>query len=280
MLQKILKPLFYLIVYIICFLRNLGIWKFPKGIKLSSRNQTTKPSLLQILTTGVATVLAKKNKNKEYSKDSHELMKNPFLRFHANYSLSHIDLSTPNTYSLAVDLASVVELKNKKILCLGSRNLDEIFQLQLAGADKENIKAIDLYTDIPEILAMDFQDLKFEDSSFDIIFWAGSYAYAEDPMLALSEAFRVLRPSGIFALGDTFLGEFTKGKYNKDYSKYMSENMNESLDELPEGTTLTKGVDSLEEIQERVKEFGVEKFLLVRDYVISPHYNLIAKVKN
>ena len=81
MYKTTLKLFYFLLVYIISFLRKIGIWKFPAGIQLSPRNRTTKPSLLQILATGVATTLAKANKNKEYSKDSHELMKNPFLRF-------------------------------------------------------------------------------------------------------------------------------------------------------------------------------------------------------
>jgi hypothetical protein len=49
------------------------------------------------------------------------------------------------------------------------------------------------------------------------------------------------------------------------------------LNELPDGTTLTKGISSLEEIQERIKSFDIEKVLLARDYVTSPHYNIIAK---
>jgi SAM-dependent methyltransferase len=244
---------------------------------LSPRNRTTRPDFKQLLATSVATTLARENKDKEYSNDANELMKNPFLRFHANYSLSHVDLNTPNTYSLATDLASVENLETSKILCLGSRNLDEIFQLRLVGAKAERITAIDLYSDIPEIIAMDFQDLKFEDNSFDVIFWAGSYAYAEDPMLALSEAFRVLKPSGIFALGDTYLGEMTREKYNDTHSQYISGSMQDALDELPDGTTLTKGISSLGEIQERLKNFDIEKVLLARDYVVSPHYNIIVK---
>jgi SAM-dependent methyltransferase len=272
MFKRIFKFFYYLLVSLICSFRKAGIWTFPKGIRLTSGK------FVQNMATSVAGQLAREAKNKRYTQSAGELMKNPFLRFHANYSLTHVDLNTPCTRSLAVDLASVTELSDKKILCLGSRNLDEIFQLQLAGARLENITAVDLYSEFPEIIPMDFQDLKFEDGSFDVIFWAGSYAYASDPMLALSEAFRVLRSPGIFALGDTYLGEATKSSYNANQSIYMKENseLNSALDELPEGTTLTKGLSGLEEIQERVKSFGVEKIVLSRDYVTTPHYNLIA----
>jgi len=233
------------------------------------------------LASNVASELARKSKDVKYTINSNQLMVNPFLRFHANYSLTHVDLNTPCTRSLAIDLASVENLSNKKILCLGARNLDEIFQLQLVGARLDNITAVDLYSEFSEIIPMDFQDLKFQDSSFDIIFWSGSYAYASDPMLALSEAFRVLRRPGIFALGDTYVGEATKKSYNTDQALYMDVNteLNSALDELPEGTTLTKGISSLDEIQERIKRFGLDKIVLSRDYVSTPHYNLIALVK-
>lgn len=274
MIKDILKFFHYLLVGIICEFRKIGIWTFPKGIRLLSGR------FFQNLATSVAGKLARTVKNKKYTQNKSELMKNPFLRFHANYSLTHVDLNTPCTRSLAVDLASVTQLSDKRILCLGSRNLDEIFQLQLVGARLENITAVDLYSEFTEIIAMDFQDLKFEDGSFDVIFWAGSYAYASDPMLALSEAFRVLRSPGLFALGDTYIGEATKSSYHANQSHYLKDNseLDSALSELPEGTTLTKGLSGLEEIQERVKSFGVEKIVLSRDYVTTPHYNLIAMI--
>lgn len=275
MSTKLIRVLFYLLVNFLCLCRKTGLWKFPSGLRAHSGKY------LRILAAGVAAQLAKRVKNKKYTNETSSLMENPFLRFHANYSLTHVDLNTPCTRSLAIDLASCIDLSDKKILCLGSRNLDEIFQLQLAGAKANNITAVDLYSEFPEILPMDFQDLKFKDSSFDIIFWAGSYAYAEDPILALSEAFRVLKRPGIFALGDTYIGEATKESYNAKQSDYMVANpeLNSSLDELPKNTTLTKGLKNLDEIKARVDSFGVDKFILARDYFSTPHYNIIASVK-
>jgi SAM-dependent methyltransferase len=274
MFKNALKIVYFMLVKVVGFMRRTGVWKFPRGIKAPSGRY------LSYFATSIAGELARQSKNKIYGKTSNELMKNPFLRFHANYSLTHVDLNTPCTRSLATDLASVVNLADKKILCLGARNLDEIFQLQLRGAKLENITAVDLYSEFPEIIPMDFQDLKFEAGSFDIIFWAGSYAYASDPMLALSEAFRVLRRPGFFALGDTYLGEATKSSYNENQDIYIQKNseLNAALDELPVGTTLTKGISSLEEIQERVKGFGPLNLVLSRDYVATPHYNVIAFV--
>lgn len=274
--MRVIKFIYHALVKIIAGLRASGFWGFPNGIRVSF----PRVKLIQQLATDVAGELAREAKSKRYSSDSNELMKDPFLRFHANYSLTHVDMNTPCTKYLAVDLASVINLANKKILCLGARNLDEIFQLQLVGAQPENITAIDLYSDFPEIIAMDFQDLKFVDHSFDVIFWAGSYAYASDPMRALSEAFRVLRRPGVFALGDTYIGNADKTSYNSNQKHWMLENpeLNLALDEMPPGTLLTKSVSGIEEVQDRIKSFGVEKIVLSRDYVGTPHYNLIAAV--
>lgn len=263
---------YYLLVRFVVFLRKTGVWRFPAGVY--SKNGKFLPRFA----TSVAGELARQAKNKVYTKEASDLMSNPFLRFHANYSLTHVDLNTPCTRSLAVDLASVIDLSDKKILCLGSRNLDEIFQLQLAGARAENITAIDLYSEFPEIIAMDFQDIKFENESFDVVFWAGSYAYASDPMLALSEGLRVLRKPGVFALGDTYIGEATKASYNSNQKIWMEQNkeLNAALDELPEGTTMTKGVKDIEEIVARIKGFGNPRIILTRDYVVTPHYNVVA----
>jgi SAM-dependent methyltransferase len=272
MFRKFLRFSYYMVIKFVSLFRRWGFWRFPVGITAPTGTFASR------FATAVAGELALQAKNKVYTKDENKLMDNPFLRFHANYSLTHVDLNTPCTRSLAVDLASVVDLKDKKILCLGSRNLDEIFQLQLMGARLENITAVDLYSEFPEIIPMDFQDLKFEDHSFDVVFWAGSYAYASDPVLAMSEGLRVLRRPGVFALGDTYIGEATKESYNTLQTEYIKNNseLNSALDELPQGTTLTKGIRNIEEILVRIRGFGNPKIALSRDYIKTPHYNVIA----
>lgn len=271
-MRKILKFLWFIPVHVVVFLRNAKIWNFPQGLR--SRNGR----FLPLFATSVAGVLSLRAKNKIYTKDSSELMQNPILRFHANYSLTHVESNTPCTKLLATDLASVIDLSDKRILCLGSRNLDEIFQLQLVGARANNITAVDLYSEFPEIVAMDFQDLKFENESFDVVFWAGSYAYASDPMLALSEGLRVVCRPGVFALGDTFLGGATRQSYNQNQSRFMNENkeLDAALEELPEGTLLTLGVENLDEMIGRIRMLSTPKIVFTRDYVTIPHYNVIA----
>ncbi|MDB4638768.1 class I SAM-dependent methyltransferase [bacterium] len=256
-------------------LKALKLYSFPDNIRLKKRES------ISILATLYAGHLAKKFKKKVYSSTNSNLMENPFLRFHANYSLTHIDLNTPCTYSLSRDIGSIFDLSGLKILCLGARNLDEIFQLQLfCNANPRLITAVDLYSEIDQIESMDFHDLSFPDNSFDVIFWAGSYAYAHDPILAMREALRVLTPGGIFALGDTYIGDADYTSYRAKQSEYFSNpELDNSLNELPEGQKMTLSVRSIDEVLERLKMLSNNpKVVLSRDYVSSPHYNLICLV--
>jgi len=254
-------------------LRALGIWRFPAG--LDTARGKYRASVFASL---VAQRLAVRHRGKTADAEN-ELMEDPFLRFHANYSLTHVELNTPCTTSLANDIASVLDLRDLKILSLGARNLNEIFQLQLNGARAANITAIDLYGNIPEIQCMDFHDLKFADQSFDLIFWAGSFAYAHTPELALSEAIRVCRKPGYFALDDTFIGDATKETYEALKPEYiaMQPELGKALSELPaDRQTLTKSFPTLEAVEKLFVPYPSCAFVLRRTYS-SPHYNIIAK---
>ena len=77
------------------------------------------------------------------------------------------------------------------------------------GAQRKNISNIDLYSNLPGIQAMDYHNLTFPDNCFDIIFWAGSFAYAHDPRKAAGQALRVVKKPGIIAIGDSLKGGAT-----------------------------------------------------------------------
>ena len=98
---------------------------------------------------------------------------------------------------------------------------------------------------------MEFHALKFADQSFDLIFWAGSFAYAHTPELALSEAIRVLRKPVYLALGDTFLGDATKETYEaRPQYMAMQPELGKALSELPaDRQTLTKAFPNLEAVE-------------------------------
>lgn len=138
------------------------------------------------------------------------LWKDPFLRLQAIWSIGNGSVNTPCPLMLANDLASVVDLEGKKILCIGSKNHFETNLLVLRGANRNLITNIDLYSNIPGIIPMDFHHLKFPDETFDIVFWAGSFAYAKDLQQAAGQAMKVVKKPGIIAVGDSLLGGATR----------------------------------------------------------------------
>ncbi|MEK6732566.1 MAG: class I SAM-dependent methyltransferase [Candidatus Omnitrophota bacterium] len=72
------------------------------------------------------------------------------------------------------------------------------------------------------------ETLEFQDASFDVAFAHTIYHHFEDPSKAFREAFRVLRPNGIFYVcvrcGD-FRGYRNEGAGNMFYRYYESEEM-------------------------------------------------------
>jgi len=101
-----------------------------------------------------------------------------------------------------------------------------------------------------------------------------------EAMLAMREALRVLKPGGIFALGDTYIGDADQTYYHKNQAQYFSNpELDCSLQELPDGQKMTLSVRDVDEVLGRLKTLsGAPKVLLTRDYLATPHYNLIALV--
>ena len=278
MLRKLYIYVLWKLISFIAILRKYKIWDFPNGLCFVNLKRNT-----QILATLVAQRLAVVHRGKPAElKDN--LLKDPFLKFHANYSLTHVELNTPGTVSLANDLNSILDLKDKKILCLGARNLDEIFQLRLNGAKKSNITAVDLYSYIPEILPMDFHDLKFPKNSFDIVFYTGSFCYSHAPINALREAVRVLKPNGYIAIGDAFgVGGATSVTYRSKYSKYvkMQSRVKDALNEITSSKTLlTQYFPNIQAVEKLFDNFKCT-VILRRTYAWeskkTAHFNIITK---
>lgn len=266
------------LVGLVATLRNLGLWRFPNGI-----NTVAWKYRVSVFVSLVAQRLAVRHRG-SLADASADVLQDPFLRFNANYSLTHVELNTPCPKALANDLGSVIDLRNQKVLCLGARNLDEIFQLQLNGARAANITAVDLYSNIPEIQCMDFHKLEFPENTFDVIFWAGSFAYAHSPDQAFAEAVRVLRKPGYLALGDTLKagGEAAPDGATKDTylaeSKYiqMQPDLAKDLSEI-RADQMTHKWSTLENVEDRFfRRYDTCSFILRRVYE-PHHFNVIAK---
>tara|TARA_Y100001970_G_C14249375_1_gene870675 strand:+ start:4530 stop:5312 length:783 start_codon:yes stop_codon:yes gene_type:complete len=96
-------------------------------------------------------------------------------------------------------------LSDKKLLIVGPRNVQELYIAWLYGFNWENIQAIDLYSGHPKITVMNMHNLKFKDESFDCVVMANTLSYADDTNKVIKEVSRVLKPSGIFSFGSTFM---------------------------------------------------------------------------
>lgn len=146
--------------------------------------------------------------------------------------------------------------------------------LVLRGAKRKDITSIDLYSNIPSIQIMDFHNITFPPNSFDIVFWAGSFAYAKDFKLAASQALKVIKNEGIIALGDSLLGQATREVLLEGLPSVKS-----FMDEVP--STVTKFTQSLNNVNEMIGHFSQNSIkvdvVLTRKYLPS-HANVIMKV--
>jgi hypothetical protein len=248
-MKKIFKYLAKKMVFILAIffviLDRINIYSFPNRLFIFDRfNKFI--TLLVTEFTNISTVKFLKNRSKKIVLDENSLIwKDPLLRFQALWSIGNGSVNTPCPQMLASDLASFVNLQGKKILCIGSKNHFETNMLILRGANRNNITNIDLYSNVPGILPMDFHNLNFTDETFDIIFWAGSFAYATDLQQAASQAIRVVKKPGIIAVGDSLLGNATR-----DVLLAGQPDIKEAIDLVPEEVkTFTKQLGSIEEMK-------------------------------
>lgn len=95
-------------------------------------------------------------------------------------------------------LASKHDFRGQKVLCVGCRNDDEIKYFRKCGAG--HVVGIDLYQAGPDILTMDMHDLKFPDSSVDVLYSRHSFEHSYDTRKAAMEFVRVLKPGGVVVI--------------------------------------------------------------------------------
>lgn len=266
--KKIVKGTAFLLV----FLDTHKIYSFPNGLSIF-RKTNKAINLLVSNYTDITTARYMRNgsQNKIIDEGS-SIWKDPFLRLQAIWSIGNGSVNTPCPLVLANDLASVVDLKGKKILCIGSKNHFETNLLVLRGANRNLITNIDLYSNIPGILPMDFHHLEFPDETFDIVFWAGSFAYAKDLQQAASQAIRVVKKPGVIAVGDSLLGGATR-----EILIQAQPNIKSDLDRVSSDIEyLTKRLDTVDNMAQyftRGQSLKVD-VLLTRKYLPN-HANLI-----
>jgi SAM-dependent methyltransferase len=123
---------------------------------------------------------------------------------HKEYSGEHFVkyASHKNRVNFLIDLVknSLIPNKNSLVLSVGPRFESELFGLRGLGFNWSQIKAVDTYSYSPLITPGNMHNLQFSESSFDLILAGWVLAYSDDPIAALEEFHRVLRPNGILIL--------------------------------------------------------------------------------
>lgn len=95
-------------------------------------------------------------------------------------------------------LASQYDFTDQSILCVGCRNDTEIRYFRRRGAG--HVVGIDLYQAGADILMMDMHDLKFDDSTVDVVYSRHSFEHSYDTRKAALEFVRVVKPGGIVVI--------------------------------------------------------------------------------
>ena len=97
-----------------------------------------------------------------------------------------------------------------KVLVIGPRNEAELLLLHLYDFQLADTTGIDIFSYSPKIECQDMHDIKFPDSSFDIVYSAWTLKYSYDIKKACAEIIRVVKPGGLVATG------FTHTTYRSD----------------------------------------------------------------
>ena len=95
------------------------------------------------------------------------------------------------------------DYKNLKILSIGPRSEGEIFFLYSNGFEFQNISAIDLFSYSPLIELCDMHNLKYDNSTFDIVLMGWCLAYSNNKKKVLLEVNRVLKKTSSVIIGHT-----------------------------------------------------------------------------
>jgi hypothetical protein len=266
------KTIIKWIAFLLAFLNAIKLYSFPNGLSVFRKTSKAVNLLISTYTDITTTRYMRNGAEKKIVDEGSDLWRDPFLRLQAVWSIGNGSINTPCPLMLASDLASVVDLEGKKILCIGSKNHFETNLLVLGGASRSFITNIDLYSNVPGIIPMDFHHLEFPDETFDIVFWAGSFAYAKDFQQAASQAIRVVKRPGIIAVGDSLLGGATREILIQGQPDIKTE-----LDRVPSNVEyFTKRLETVDNL---IKYFvGYESVkidvLLTRKYLPN-HANLI-----
>ena len=103
--------------------------------------------------------------------------------------------------SLALRCFNQAVKPNIRILHVGPRNVNEVLYTFSEGLNPANVFAVDLLPTHPAIVQADMHSIPTEDTYFDLVVVGWTLHYSSNPIAAIREFRRVLRPGGKLAIG-------------------------------------------------------------------------------
>ena len=119
---------------------------------------------------------------------------------HEDYSNSHFQSYTSHksriNHLLKLTRNNLDPQNHSQVLSIGPRFESELYGLRGLGLNWGQIKAIDTYSYSPRIENGNMHDLSFPDGYFDLVIVGFVLAYSANPIQAMSEISRILKPGG------------------------------------------------------------------------------------
>jgi len=129
--------------------------------------------------------------------NENEVVKQLFSQFHQSYHRKDYKLPE-RARRLIHKIKDYSNFDYGNVLCVGCRNINEINLFKEIGY--KNVIGIDLFSGNKEIQIMDMHNLRYKDSTFDVIYCSHVIEHSYEPKTAVAEMLRTVNPKGIIAI--------------------------------------------------------------------------------
>jgi SAM-dependent methyltransferase len=122
-----------------------------------------------------------------------------------------------NRTRLLIRPFSVIETlsPNSKILVVGPRSEDDIFQLKAFGF--HNVRGLDLISYSPYVDLGDMHRMPYEDDAFDAVLLGWVLSYSDNPLQVAKEVVRVAKKGAIVGIGAEHYPQFKNDEESKQW---------------------------------------------------------------
>lgn len=129
---------------------------------------------------------------------------------------------------------SVIEDMNEdsKVLSVGCRFEADLLYLAAYGFKPENVRGLDLFSYSPWVDIGNMHSMPYADNSWDALILGWVMSYSTEPAQAAREVARVVRPSGLVAIGVTFYPDRLLSKFKAEGVDFGIENRIQTTEEM------------------------------------------------